>query len=213
MSHHILLSCDQTYYQEWAMNCARSIKHHAPWMQITVNIVNATTAVEKISGIRYHHTEIDLADFSSPVAYYQASRFLVADELFEDKDHVMVLDCDTVCTRPFPPEDFEEICSQVSVLWNQKSCSWLAGLVTLGSSLDFIREYKRQLLLTCPSRWSYGHDQVVLKNLSQQFNFSPVVRDQWISVGKGPGIFLTLKGSQKRKTKYLEQFQQKLQIV
>lgn len=213
MSHHILLSCDEIYYREWTMNCARSIQHHVPWMQITINLVNTTDAVEKIPGIRYHHTEIDFSGFRSPVAYYQASRFLVADELFKDTDHVMLLDCDTVCTRSFSPEEFVEICSRVSVLWNQKSGRWLAGLVTLGANLDFIKEYKRHLLLADPSRWSYGYDQDALKNLAQQFNFSPVTFGQWISLGKGPGIFLTLKGSQKQKSKYLNLFQQKSQFI
>lgn len=211
MENHILLSCDETYHRDWAINCAKSVQHWVPWVQVSINLINTGAEIVKIPGVRYHHTSIDLSGFQSPAAYYQASRFLVADELFQDGDRVMILDCDTVCTRSFTPEEFDEICARISVLWHAKSSRWLAGLVTLGPNLDFIKEYKRLLLEKNPAAWTYGHDQDVLKQLADRYSFAKEPPGDWISIGKGKGTFLTLKGDQKQSKKYLEPFQEKSQ--
>ena len=206
MQNHILLSCDQAYYQDWAINCAKSIQHWVPWMQVSINLINTDTSIQKIPGVKYYHTSVDFSGFQSVAAYYQASRFLVASELFRDGDRVMILDCDTVCTKSFTQAEFAEVCDRISVLWHLKSSRWLAGLVTLGPNLDFAKEYRRRLLEKDPSEWQYGHDQDILKQLADRYNFAKEPPGNWISIGKGKGTFLTLKGDQKQSKKYLDPF-------
>lgn len=199
--NNILLSCDWNYYNSWTKACIKSIQHYNPWINITVHIINPENH-DKISGVRYEYEEVDVSSYKEPVAYYQAARFIKAAELFDDSDLVMSLDCDTVCTESFTKDEFEYLASQVSVLLHHKADRWLAGLVTYGKN-NFRHDYRQRLLNADYNDWVYGLDQVILEDLSHVYQFNKVRVGTWMSLGKGKGTFLTLKGTQKVNSKYL----------
>lgn len=200
--NNILLSCDWNYYNQWAKWCIKSIQYYNPWINITAHIINPEDQ-DEISGVRYEYEDVNLDNYKESVAYYQAARFIKTSELFDDTDLVMSLDCDTVCVKSFTETEFEHLAEQVSVLHHHKADRWLAGLVTYGTE-NFRHDYRQQLLEKPYEDWTYGLDQVVLADLSEQYTFNEVKVGTWMSLGKGSGTFLTLKGSQKTNSKYLD---------
>ena len=80
----------------------------------------------------------------------------------------------------------------------------MAGLVTYGDSSEFRIEYRNTLLSRPLKDWRYGWDQEVLNILSEKYNFEKLRVGEWLSFGKGKGVFLTLKGEQKVKNKFLD---------
>lgn len=209
--NNILLSCDWNYYNDWARWCIKSIKHYNPWINITTHIINPLDQ-DEIPGVRYEYEQVDLTQYKEPVAYYQAARFIKVAELFDDTDLVMTLDCDTVCTQSFSQEEFETLANQVSVLHHHKADRWLAGLVTYGTE-NFRHDYRQQLLDKSYDDWTYGLDQVVLADLNEIYQFNEVKVGTWISLGKGQGTFLTLKGTQKTNSKYLGVYQTTIKTI
>ena len=98
--YNLLLACDRSYYDQWAINLARSVQTWLPWMSITMVLADSEP-VEDIPEVRYvYHTSPEMGD-DQRVAYYQALRFLICAELFDDDQLVMTLDVDTVCTQSF----------------------------------------------------------------------------------------------------------------
>ena len=138
----------------------------------------------------------------------QAVRFLKVAEKFKDKDMVMTLDADTICTRKTTPDKFEEVANRITVLRHLKDHHWLAGLVTFGVP-GFKQEFVDMLLEKPFEEWSPFHDQNVLDALSKKYTFhEQPPRLYWMSIGKNgnQSVFLTLKGNQKTKDKYLNTY-------
>jgi hypothetical protein len=54
--------------------------------------------------------------------------------------------------------------------------------------------------------WRYGRDQDVLNSMAYNYNFQKLHVGEWMSFGKGKGIFITLKGTQKTKDKFLKNY-------
>jgi hypothetical protein len=201
--YNILVACDPVYHDEWAANLITSLQAHNNWLSITVVVSGG--AVDPVPGARYHYVKAPRLHDDNRAAYYQALRFLVASELFDDDQLVMSLDIDTVCTRSFTPEEFESIAAHPHMLWHDKQQNWLAGAVTFGSNSDFKKVLRQRLLDTPIDQWIYGHDQMVLRQLAPEFDIRPISNiGEWVAIGKGTGVFLTLKGRQKNKDNMLQ---------
>jgi hypothetical protein len=211
--YNILLACDSAYYDTWAINCARSIQKFIPWINVHIVIVNPKNSYHKISGVNYHEDVIDFPNESCKVPYYQAVRFLKCAELFPNGELVMTIDCDTLCTREFTKEDLHRIISTIHVQRHQKNIRWMAGLVTYGSDSKFRNEFKEQLLSMPLENWQYGWDQDVLNLLDEKYQYARLNVGEWMSFGRGKGIFLTLKGDQKTANGYLEIYKDILKNV
>ena len=138
---NILLACDSNYYQTWTINCIQSIQKYAPWIKITVVIVNPNN-INEIPNVKYVYDNVEFSNEDSKIAYYQAVRFIKCTELFSDSDLVMSIDCDTVLTKPFSEEEFKKLCSNISVLKHHKADRWMAGLVTYGNTDHFRKKIK-----------------------------------------------------------------------
>ena len=52
--------------------------------------------------------------------------------------------------------------------------------------------------------WKYGWDQDILNMLDNTYHYKRLNVGDWMSFGRGSGIFLTLKGDQKIAESYLE---------
>ena len=202
---NILLGCDSLYYNRWAKNCIKSIQHHTPWINISIIIVNPQD-IEQISNVNYIYDHVDFKVESSKIAYYQAVRFLKCADIFSNGELVMSIDCDTLLTKGFIKEKFYSICKEIHIQRHQKDIRWMAGLVTYGENNNFRQELKKQLLSLPIEQWSYGRDQDVLEELSTKFNFKKLYVGDWMSFGRGSGIFLTLKGDQKISPGYIENY-------
>ena len=205
--YNILVGCDQNYYDEWAKNLLVSIRHYAPWVNLHAHIVNPTH-INKVDGVNYTTESKEFQNEKQRIGYLQSVRFLKVAEKFTDKDLVMTLDVDTICTRKFTKQQFEEATSKITCLRHLKDKRWLAGLVTYGEK-GFRQEFAKRLLDKPFEDWAPFHDQNVLDELSKKYNFfEQPPRLFWMSIGKNgnQSVFLTLKGNQKNKDKYLDTF-------
>lgn len=209
---NILFSCDKNYYETWAINLIKSINFYNPWISITCIIVGKDQ-IDKIKNVNYVRDEIDLSKIKNPVAYFQAVRFLKCAEIFANKELVMSIDCDTLCTRKFDKEHFIKTCKDVSVQGHHKKDRWMAGLVTYGDDNIFRQRFREKLLEIPVQDWPWGYDQSVLNYLSREFIYSKLAVGDWMSFGRGKATFLTLKGDQKISPGYLETYNEILKKI
>jgi hypothetical protein len=203
---NILIACDSNYYNKWAIDCILSIKTLAPFIKISVVIVNPEN-IKEIPDVNYFYDEKTFINDTSKISYYQSLRFIKCSELFPNGELVMTIDCDTLLFRPFTEEEFVNVTSEVHVQKHQKTDRWMAGLVTYGTDNSFRIRLKEELTKTPIDTWQYGRDQNILENLSKEFKFKKLNVGEWMSFGKGKGIFLTLKGDQKTTQKYLNNYE------
>jgi lipopolysaccharide biosynthesis glycosyltransferase len=203
--YNILLACDNLYYDRWAKNCIKSIQRFAPWINITVVVVNPNS-IEEIANVRYVYDYFNFKNENSKIPYYQAVRFLKCADIFPNNELVMSIDCDTLLTRSFAKEHFISICNNIHVLQHHKVQRWMAGLVTYGRDNIFRNLLKERLLELPIEDWIYGRDQEILNSLSNTFYYNKLKVGDWMSFGKGRGKFLTLKGDQKFTEKYLTNY-------
>jgi lipopolysaccharide biosynthesis glycosyltransferase len=202
---NIFIACDGLYYDQWGVNCLKSIQKHTPWINLTVHIVNPLTKIEIID-VRYFYEDKKFVNEFSKISYYQSVRFLKCPEYFSNNELVMSIDCDSILANSFSKDEFKSVAEKISILHHHKCDRWMAGLVTYGSDNFFRNAYKEFLLSKSIEEWEYGWDQDVLQELSKKFNFNRLDVGDWMSFGKGNGNFLTLKGDQKTTLKYLKNY-------
>ena len=202
--YNILLACDLEYYNTWAINCAKSIQKFTPWINIHIVIVNPGKTYEKIPEVKYYEDHIEFPNDSCKIPYYQAVRFLKCADIFTNDELVMSIDCDTLCTRSFTKNEFHTIVSSIHVQRHQKNIRWMAGLVTYGNDSTFRNEFKEKLMSIPIENWQYGWDQDILNMLDNKYHYKKLYVVDWMSFGRLPGTFLTLKGDQKIAEGYLE---------
>lgn len=206
---NIFIACDGIYYNQWGLNCLKTIKFHTPWIKLTAHVVNPI-GKDELDGVTYYYEEKQFVNESSKIGYYQAVRFLKCFDYFPNNELVMTIDSDSVLMKSFSEEDFTAICAVVSVQRHQKNIRWMAGLVTYGITNDFRMRFKQELLALDIDEWYYGWDQEVLLKLSNEFKFKKLMVGEWMSFGRGSGTFLTLKGDQKTSQGYLDNYKQGL---
>jgi hypothetical protein len=209
---NILLACDSSYYSLWAINCINSIKKQVPWINITVVVVNPEN-IEELPNVRYVYESVDFPTEKSKIAYYQAVRFIRCYDLFPNGELVMTIDCDTVLQKSFTENEFKDVCSTIHVQRHQKANRWMAGLVTYGADSIFRKNIKETLLSKSLDEWEYGWDQLILNTLDAEHNYKKLEVGDWMSFGKGKGKFITLKGNQKIKEKFLENYNKILETI
>jgi hypothetical protein len=209
---NIFIACDGAYYDRWGLNCLKTIQFHVPWIKLTVHIVNPISKNE-LDGVTYYYEDRNFINESSKVGYYQAVRFLKCYEYFPNNETVMTIDSDTVLTTSFTEKEFEGVCREISVQRHQKDIRWMAGLVTYGTDNHFRQRLQQELLSRPIEEWTYGWDQDVLDNLSHEFRYKKLMVGEWMSFGRGRGIFLTLKGDQKTSEGYLNNYNEGLKKI
>jgi len=202
---NILLACDSVYYNNWTINCILSIKKLVPFIKISTVVVNPVN-IKEIPDVDYYYDEKEFSNDTSKISYYQSLRFIKCSEIFPNDELVMTIDCDTLLTRPFTQDEFKNLASEIHVQRHQKTDRWMAGLVTYGNNNLFRNRFKEELLSKSVDSWPYGYDQDVLDKLSKEFKFNKLNVGNWMSFGKGRGVFLTLKGNQKVSQKYLRNY-------
>lgn len=204
--YNLFVACDQLYYQDWCITFLKTLRHHVPWLKLHCHLVNADS-VEKLPYVDYTHEHVEYVNDDQKLGYLQAVRFLAVANKFKNNERVIVLDCDSLCVRPFSPEEFAKLFEQQYVLRNTKiDRRWMAGFVTFKDN-HFRQAYAEKLLEKPINEWLPGWDQDVMKEICETYHFVELSKD-WITVGKhnGRSAFFTSKGSQKFKEKYLERY-------
>jgi len=212
MNYTIFFACDQTYYNDWGLNLIKSIQHYNPWMNIHAHIVNPKNYV-KIKNVTYTTENRHFLSESEMISYLQCSRFLAVPKYYPNKELVMAIDADTICTQSTEVEYFEETAKIVSVLKHHKNNNWLAGLVTFG--IDNFRHVLADKILET-NIWEPGYDQKVLRTFADEYNFKePALKTPWMKQGISGhrGIFFTLKGEQKTAQKYRVLYNEQLRKI
>ena len=204
---NIFIACDGKYYDKWGLNCLRTIQNYNPWIQLTAHIVNPISKNE-LTKVHYFYEDRSFVNEASEISYYQSVRFIKCSEYFPNNELVMTIDCDTVCTRSFSIAEFTHVCQTTHVQRHQKADKWMAGLVTYGNTSAFRNDLKTNLLKDPIELWKYGRDQDVLNSMAYNYNFKGLNVGEWMSFGKGRGIFITLKGTQKTKDKFLKNYKE-----
>ena len=200
--YNLVVGVDQQYFDTWATPLFKSISTHNPNLRLHCHIVNPTKS-NTLSNVDITEETIKFANDTSKISYLQSVRFLIADSKFSKSEKVVTLDADTICTRSYSQEEIEFLFSKQHILQSYKDKRWLAGLVAFsdnGFRQDYINEIKSKDI----EEWEWGRDQNILDKFSEEYNFIPAPRD-WMCIGKNSSdsIFLTLKGTQKTKAKYL----------
>ena len=200
--YNLVVGVDQQYFDTWATPLFKSISTHNPNLRLHCHIVNPTKS-NTLSNVDITEETIKFANDTSKISYLQSVRFLIADSKFNKSEKVVTLDADTICTRSYSQEEIEFLFSKQHILQSYKDKRWLAGLVAFsdnGFRQDYINEIKSKDI----EEWEWGRDQNILDKFSEEYNFIPAPRD-WMCIGKNSSdsIFLTLKGTQKTKAKYL----------
>ena len=200
--YNLVVGVDQQYFDTWATPLFKSINTHNPNLRLHCHIVNPTKS-NTLSNVDITEETIKFANDTSKISYLQSVRFLIADSKFSKSEKVVTLDADTICTRSYSQEEIEFLFSKQHILQSYKDKRWLAGLVAFsdnGFRQDYINEIKSKDI----EEWEWGRDQNILDKFSEEYNFIPAPRD-WMCIGKNSSdsIFLTLKGTQKTKAKYL----------
>ena len=200
--YNLVVGVDQQYFDTWATPLFKSIKAHNPNLRLHCHIVNPTKS-NTLSNVDITEETIKFANDTSKISYLQSVRFLIADSKFNKSEKVVAIDADTICTRSYSQEEIEFLFSKQHILQSYKDKRWLAGLVAFsdnGFRQDYINEIKSKDI----EEWEWGRDQNILDKFSEEYNFIPAPRD-WMCIGKNSSdsIFLTLKGTQKTKAKYL----------
>ena len=200
--YNILIGCDQTYYDQWAVPLLSSIQRHNPWINLHCHIVNPTkdNSLESVDVTSEH---IEFVSSESKVSYLQSVRFLAVADKFRKDERVITLDADSICTRQIDQTAIQHLFKKQYVLKHHKESRWLAGFVTFLDN-GFRQEYAKQLQSIPVDKWRWGRDQTILNALADTYKFKKL-NTLWMAIGKNKNnsAFLTLKGEQKIKDKYL----------
>lgn len=201
--YNLVVGVDQNYFDKWATPLLKSIATHNPNLKLHCHIVNPTKSNEIIN-VDITEEDILFDNDTSKISYLQSVRFLIAADKFNAAEKVMTLDADTICTRSYTQEEIDFLFSKQHILQHYKDNRWLAGLVAFHNS-NFRRNYAKEIRSEQLDNWEWGRDQNILAKFSKEYNFVAAPRT-WISIGKNSAdsIFLTLKGNQKNKNRYLD---------
>lgn len=207
--YNILIGCDQTYYDTWAVPLLLSIQRHNPWIHLHCHVVNPTKE-NILDSVDITSEQLEFASNESKIAYLQSVRFLAVANKFRKNEKVITLDADSICTREIGRTAIERLFEKQHVLKHHKENRWLAGFVTFLDN-GFRQEYAKELNSIPIDKWKWGRDQTVLNKLADEYQFEKL--DQlWMAIGKNrnSSAFLTLKGEQKETDKYLNVYRKYL---
>ena len=210
MNYNILIGCDQTYFDKWAVPLLSSIQRHNPWINLHCHIVNPTKE-NTLDSVSITSERIEFVNDESKISYLQSVRFLAVANKFRKNEHVITLDADSICTRKIGTTAIERLFEKQYVLKHHKENRWLAGFVVFNDN-GFREEYALQLNSVPVDKWKWGRDQTVLNQLADEYKFEKL-DPLWMAIGKNrnASAFLTLKGEQKETEKYLNVYRNYLE--
>jgi hypothetical protein len=199
--YNIFLSCDNKFYHRFGINCAKTIMHFAPYLHIHFHVANHSGFRLDHKNITYSYENIELDDtHPTTVRYYASMRLLRAIELFEDWQHVMIIDVDSLAVKEIPKEEYIKQSSKLSQLV-RKGGRWNNSMICLGlgeESKKFKESIKEQILKKNILDYNIWYDQYCMDEIRNQHNIEPIDLS-WLnfSFKKQQSYFYSGKGERK----------------
>lgn len=201
--YNLLIACDKVYYEKWGIVFLKSLRYHVPWLSLHCHLVNVDETI-KLDYVDYTHESTSFVNDDQKLGYLQAVRFLAVADKFKNDESVITLDCDSLCVKSFTEEEFSTLFEKQYVLRHLKDARWMAGFVTFKDN-HFRQAYANKLKSIPIDNFPIGWDQTVMEMIAEEYKFTALPRS-WISIGKhkNDSNFMTFKGSQKYREKYIE---------
>tara|TARA_B110000503_G_scaffold69653_1_gene108558 strand:- start:6048 stop:6839 length:792 start_codon:yes stop_codon:yes gene_type:complete len=232
----IYFSCNKDYYHRFGYALIKSIIESIDFVSVHCHLIlkpediGNITLLENTKKVSYTYEIIDNTFLKSiPVnlnrisegqeiwktssiidviekTYYASARFMRIAELFNDTQHVLQLDCDTVLRNKFPLKEFKSMTSDVRVMPKPKDPNVIiASAISLGTG-DNGRKFKSLFsssLINAFKNGAYWYvDQDVLKEVVNIVEWK-TLPFRWNSWGiKSYDYFVTGKGDRKEKDKF-----------
>jgi len=95
---NILIGCDQSYYDDWAVPLLKSVQRHNPKVLLHCHIVNPTVE-NSLPNVSITTETREFLNDESKISYLQSARFIAANSKFRKNEKVIMIDADSICTR------------------------------------------------------------------------------------------------------------------
>lgn len=199
-NNNIFLACDNIFYHRFAINCAKTIRHFAPYLHIHIHVVNHSGDLFKDESITYSFENFPQLPEHPSTRFYASVRLLRAEELFENDQRVMIIDVDSLATMPIPQSLYIDQTSRLSQLV-RKGGRWNNSMICLGLNEEadkFKKDIKRSLLEIPIPNWDGWYDQDCIDKIRQHHNISPISLS-WLNFSskKSRSYFYSGKGERK----------------
>jgi hypothetical protein len=204
--YNIFLSCDNKFYHRFGINCAKTIMYFAPYLHIHFHIANHSGFRLEHENITYTYEDIELDDtHPTTVRYYASMRLIRAEELFEDWQHVMIIDVDSLAIREIPQDEYIKQSSVLSQLV-RKGGRWNNSMICLGlgdKANKFKKSIKEQILKKNVLDYDIWYDQYCIDKIRNQHSISPIELS-WLNfkINKQISYFYSGKGERKESTDF-----------
>jgi hypothetical protein len=198
--HNIFLACDNIFYHRFAINCAKTILHFSPYLHIHIHVVNHEGELFTDKNITYTFEKFPKLPEHPSTRFYASVRLVRAAELFEDWQHVMIIDVDSLQLLPIPESEYVKQTSKLSQLV-RKGGRWNNGMVCVGlgeEAKKFKDSIKAELLSRPIPLWDGWYDQFCMDEIRNQHNIEPIALS-WLNftAKKRTSYFYSGKGERK----------------
>jgi len=228
----IYFSCDEKYYEEYAVALIKSIIYQMDWISVHCHVItkNPNITFEEFPRTTHSYEIIDQEFLNSipfkdngpigkyglivtpEILYYSCARFMQVDKIFNEHHHVLQVDCDSLLYQPIPQEQFLWATSTPRAMRKPKSPDKImASIVSFGAGIVG-NEFRKSLatkLFNAFSQNAYWYiDQVVLKEEFDQTDFEslPFTWNSW-NLKKNNSYFKTAKGNKKSEETFINEIQ------
>lgn len=193
--------CDSSYFTQYGMVLANSLRVNAPWANIHCHIFNPTNeqldwCKQKKVTVSYEFIDTNIRE---PHTYYACVRFIRVPEIFDPSAKIISLDCDSVAIRALSEQKFIQDTITTKVFWRTKGNKSLASTVLFGP--DNVRVDYANRLLTAFEDDSYKWflDQDVMDEMIGKNKFGITTDVTWggTSLKKKECLIWTGKGDKK----------------
>lgn len=205
--NNIFLACDNIFYHRFAINFAKTIRYYAPYLHIHIHVVNHTGELFKDKKITYTFEKLPTLPELPSTRFYASVRLLRAEELFDNDQRVMIVDVDSLVTKPIPESEYIEQSSKLSQLV-RKGGRWNNSMICLGlgeTSANFKKSIKEALLEIPIPQWDGWYDQDAMDKIRHINTIEPISLS-WLnfSYKKGLSYFYSGKGTRKDNVLFTE---------
>jgi hypothetical protein len=203
--NNIFLACDNIFYHRFAINCAKTILHFSPYLHIHIHVVNHSGELFTDKNVTYTFEQFPSLPEHPSTRFYASVRLVRAAELFEDWQHVMIIDVDSLEMLAIPEDEFVKQSSKLSQLV-RKGGRWNNSMICLGlgeEARKFKESIKDELLSRPIPEWDGWYDQFCMDEIRSQHHIQPIELS-WLnfSVNKQKSYFYSGKGERKESEEF-----------
>ena len=214
--NNIFLACDNIFYHRFAINCAKTILHFSPYLHIHIHVVNHEGELFTDKNITYTFEKFPKLPEHPSTRFYASVRLVRAAELFEDWQHVMIIDVDSLQMYPIPESEYVKQTSKLSQLV-RKGGRWNNSMICLGlgeEAKKFKDSIRSELLSRYIPDWDGWYDQFCIDEIRNQHNIEPIEL-AWLSftATKQKSYFYSGKGERKDSQDFVDTTKKIMEII